>query len=437
MALIAHPALKLERAAAPARGDGAIRRPRVVKPKAIWIAVIGLLLAAGIVAGGLVLYRAQSAKAGRFVTAPVSTGAISREITASGSVNPVVNVQVGAFVSGNIQALYCDYNTRVRKGQLCAKIDPKPYETTVAKAVADLDTQRAQLGKDRAGRVYAALKLKRALTLKAQGFATQDTVDSTQSADDQALAQIRFDQAQIRQNEAALRAAQINLDYTNILSPVDGTVVSRNVNVGQTVAASFQTPTLFLIAQDLTKMQVDTNVSESDIGGAAPGAAAEFTVEAYPTKVFRGRVAQVRQAPVSVQNVITYDVVVAADNPDLLLKPGMTATAKIIVARKDNVLRVPVQALHFSPSTGSRPAHPAGQARQRRPGAAAAQRVWILRDGKPVPVRVGVGLDDDAYAQITSGELKAGDAVIISEATTGQKGAARRNAQGGPVRLGL
>ena len=397
----------------------------------IWAVTAGVVLAGALAAGGLAVWNAQRAKTPTFVTAPVTVGTVSREITASGTVNPVVNVQVGAFVSGTIQALYCDYNTRVSQGQLCAKIDPKPYETVVAKAQADLDAQRAQLGKDQAALALAELRLGRSRTLQAQGWNSRDTLDGVLAIRDQARAQTALDQAQIRQSQAALHAAQINLAYTDIVSPVDGTVVSRNVNVGQTVASSFQTPTLFLIAKDLTKMQVDTNVSESDIAGAAAGAAASFSVEAYPGHVFAGQVAQVRQAPVSVQNVITYDVVVTADNPDLLLKPGMTATAKIVVARRENVLRVPDQALRFSPSAGARPkgaaagGRPAVGTRRRAAsgGGGAPQRVWILKDGKPVRVPVTVGLDDDANAEITAGAVKAGDLVIVTESRKDQTSA--------------
>ena len=208
----------------------------------------------------------------------------------------------------------------------------------------------------------------------------------------------------------SLKAAQINLDYTNIVSPVNGTVVSRNVTAGQTVAASFQTPTLFLIATDLTKMEVDTNVSESDIAGAMQGANASFTVDAFPKRTFTGRVAQVRQAPISVQNVITYDVVITVANPAFLLKPGMTATAKIDTAQARNVLRVPSQALRFTP-TGAAKLGSTGKTRQRT--------VWVKRSGELVAVPVTVGLDDDTFAEIKSGDLRIGDQVVTSALAAG------------------
>ena len=269
----------------------------------------------------------------RYVTTAVTQGDVVTTITASGSVNPVVVVQVGTYVSGTIVTLSCDYNTRVHKGQLCAKIDPKPYQIIVDQDQAELDVAKAQLVKDQANVVYTKINHERLDLLFSEDSTSHDAADAALNAYNQAVALVGLDVAQIAQKAAALKAAQINLDYTNIVSPVDGTVVSRNVTAGQTVAASFQTPTLFLIATDLTKMQVDTNVSESDIAGAVEGANASFTVDAFPKRTFQGRVAQVRQAPVSVQNVITYDVVITVDNPDLLLKPGMTATARIVTAQ--------------------------------------------------------------------------------------------------------
>src|SRR5262249_8433808 len=233
---------------------------------------------------------------------------------------------------------------------------------------------------------------------------------------DQAQAQIELDSSTIAQHKALLKAAQINLGYTNIVSPVNGTVVSRNVTKGETVAASFQTPTLFLIADDLTHMQVDANVSESDIGNLKIGEPATFTVEAYPDRVFQGAVTQVRQAPQSVQNVITYDVVISAPNSDLLLKPGMTATTHIVTESRDNVVRVPDQALRYTPGGMVGTAGTASQGTTSAAGANTRTRsVWILRDGRPVQVAVTIGLDDDTYAEVTGGDVKPGDRVVVSE----------------------
>ena len=283
-------------------------------------------------------------------TAPVTIGPIARSVTATGTVNPELTIIVGTYVSGVIQELSCDYNTQVKRGQSCAKIDPRPYQTVVDQAKANLAVANAQLEKDKASLIYAKLSYERAATLVQTNAVSKDAYDNAKSVYDQALAQITFDEATIQQRQAVLDAAQVNLDYTNIISPVDGTVVSRNVTMGQTVAASFQTPTLFLIATDLTKMQVDANVSESDIGGIKNGNKATFTVDAYSKRVFEGTVTQVRQSPQTVQNVVTYDVVVSVDNSDLALKPGLTAATRIIVDQRSEVLRVPNQALRYVPT---------------------------------------------------------------------------------------
>jgi HlyD family secretion protein len=377
-----------------------------------WKLLIPLVAGTLVVGGVGVYWLANRAAPPRYVTTVAALGDVVTTITASGSVNPVVVVSVGTYVSGTIATLSCDYNTRVKKGQLCAKIDPKPYQVVVDQDQADLDVAKAQLVKDRANVVYTKINHERLDLLFSQDSTSHDAVDTALNAYDQAVALVGLDLAQITQRAAALKAAQINLDYTNIVSPVDGTVVSRNVTAGQTVAASFQTPTLFLIATDLTKMQVDTNVSESDIAGAVEGASASFTVDAFPKVRFQGRVAQVRQAPVSVQNVITYDVVVTVDNPDLLLKPGMTATARIVAARSLKVLRVPSQALRFTPAAAST----LGLARTTKPG---QQVIWVERAGKLVSIPVTVGLVGDTFAEIKSGDLKLGDQVVTSEVVAG------------------
>ena len=338
----------------------------------------------------------------RYVTTPVTIGPIARNVSATGAVNPELTIIVGTYVSGVIQELSCDYNTQVKRGQTCAKIDPRPYQSIVDQGKANLAVAKAQLEKDRALLTYAKGNLGRLTTLVQTNAVSKDAYDNAKSAYDQAVAQITFDEATIQQRQAVLDAAQVNLDYTNIISPVDGTVVSRAVTMGQTVAASFQTPTLFLIATDLTRMQVDANVSESDIGGIKNGNTASFTVDAYPKRVFEGKVTQVRQSPQTVQNVITYDVVVSVDNSDLALKPGLTAATRIIIDRRSDVLRVPNQALRYVP-TGT----VLGETKQ--------SRVWVLRDRTPAPVQVAVGLDDDDFTEIVQGDLKPNDGVIVAE----------------------
>ena len=338
-----------------------------------------------------------------YTTAPATLGAINRAVTATGTVNPELTIIVGTYVSGVIQELSCDYNTEVKKGQVCARIDPRPYQTVVDQAKANLAVARAQLEKDKASLAYAQRAFERAGKLLPTSAISQDGFDNAKSVYEQALAQITFDQATIQQRQAVLDAAQVNLDYTEITSPVDGTVVSRNVTVGQTVAASFQTPTLFLIATDLAKMQVDANVSESDIGTISLGDTAVFSVDAFPKRTFRGTVSQVRQSPQMVQNVVTYDVVVVADNTDLALKPGMTAATRLTVDHRDNVLRVPNQAVRYTPG-GAAGARDSDQA-----------RVWVLRAGEPAAIPVTLGLQDDSFSEIEEGGLKPGDRVITGE----------------------
>jgi HlyD family secretion protein len=274
---------------------------------------------------------------------------------------------------------------------------------------ANLAEAKAQLQKDQAALIYAKLNYERFERLGQTNAISKDSVDNARGNYDQAFAQVDLDQAVIMQREAALAAAQVNLDYTDIVSPVDGTVVSRNVTMGQTVAASFQTPTLFLIATDLTKMQVDTNVSESDIGGVKDANKATFTVDAFPKRTFDGAVNQVRQSPQTVQNVVTYDVVIGVDNTDLALKPGMTAATLIVIDQRNDVVRVPSQALRYSPSGLPAAARTGGRSND------AQAQVWVLRDEEPVAVPVVAGLDDDTFTEIVKGELKLEDRVIISE----------------------
>jgi HlyD family secretion protein len=367
-----------------------------------WL-VGGLLALAVIAAIAVAWWSLSPSRAVRYSTAPVTRGAVTRAVVATGTVNPVLTIIVGSYVSGVIQSLNCDYNTQVKEGQVCAKIDPRPYQTVVDQNQANLAVAQAQLEKDKATLAYAELNYERNARLAQTNAVSKDALDTARSALDQARAQIGVDEATIAQRQAQLEAAKVNLGYTDIVSPVNGTVVSRNVTVGQTVAASFQTPTLFLIATDLTQMQVDTNVSESDIGGIKNGDKAYFTVDAFPRRTFEGAVSQVRQSPQNIQNVVTYDVVVSVNNADLALKPGMTAASRIVTDERQHVLRVPSQALRYKPA-GARAAADSGQ------GA-----VWVLRDDKPARIAVTVGLDDDSHAEIAGGELKPGDRVIVSE----------------------
>ena len=376
-------------------------KPRPRSPR--FQLVGGLLLLLVVAIAAVTWWSLSGRSAVYYVNVPVTKGAVIRGVTSTGTVNPELTIIVGAAVSGIIQELSCDYNTKVKKGQVCARIDPRPYQSVVDQNKANLAVEKAQLEKDRASLTYAKLALDRSANLLPTHAISQDAYDNAKNNYDQALAQITFDEATIQQRQALLDAAQVNLDYANIVSPVDGTVVSRNVTMGQTVASSFQTPTLFLIATDLAKMQVDANVSESDIGGIKPGDKASFTVDAYAKRTFEGTVTQVRQSPQTVQNVVTYDIVISVDNSDQALMPGMTAASRIVVDRRDDVIRVPNQALRYVPKgiVGAAPS--------------AKPQIWVLRDGKPVPVPVVAGLDDDSFTEIASGDVKPGDLVITAE----------------------
>jgi HlyD family secretion protein len=355
----------------------------------------------------------RSESAPRYRTEKVSRGDLVASVTATGTVNPVKTVQVGTYVSGPIQAIDVDYNSPVKKDQRVAKIDPRPFELRVQQAEAELANARAALAKARADLDYKTANLARNRKLRTEGIVAADAVDILASGVDQARADVALQQAQTQQARAKLEEARVNLGYTDIVSPVDGVVVSRAVDVGQTVAASFQTPTLFVIAEDLTKMQVNANVSEADIGDVREGQTASFSVDAYPDRTFNGTVSQVRNSPLNVQNVITYDVVIDADNADLALRPGMTANVDVVTGRRENVLRVPTAALRFRPpaSEGDAVAAPSGAA------------VWRLAGGRPEPVTVTPGLADDSYTEVQTTTLHEGDPVIVSVARPQADGA--------------
>ena len=357
---------------------------------------IALLAVAGL--GGAIWWSAVRTPPVRYATAPVAKGPITRIVTATGTVNPVLTIIIGTYVSGIIQNLYCDYNTQVRAGQVCAKIDPRPYQATFDQYTAQLLRDRAVLEKDRTD------------LIRYQSLAATNAI-ARQQADDQVYI-VNQDEATVKLDQALVDGAKLNLDYTDIISPVNGTVVSRSVTGGQTVAASFQTPTLFLIATDLKQMEVDTNSSEGDMGGVKAGEEATFTVDAFPQRVFHGKVRQIRQSPQTVQNVVTYDVVVGVDNNDLALMPGMTASTRIIVDRRIDVLRVPNQALRYVPGGLSAIQAPAQGTSSSKP-----PQIWVLRDGQPVAVMIVPGLNDDNFTEIVSGDIHAGDQVITSESS--------------------
>ena len=378
--------------------------------------VIGIVLAAVVAFAGYMYFRMDNGVS-QYRTAKVEKGELVDAITSTGTINAVTTVSVGSQVSGTLQQIFVDFNSRVSKGQVIALIDPRLLEAAVEQARANVNNAKASLEKAQVGVIDTDRTNRRNRELVKDGFVAQADVDSSQTAWEQAAAQKRSADAALQQAEGALRVAQTNLEYATIRSPVNGTVISRNVDVGQTVAASFQTPTLFSIAEDLMKMQVDTNVDESDIGRAALGQTVTFTVDAWPEKTFTGEVAQVRNSPIVTQNVVTYNVVVRVDNRDLLLKPGMTANVSIEVKKFKDVLKIPNAALRYRPtakgteveSGGKRPANGKGKE-------AGGQRVYLLgKDGKPVPVKIKAGVSNGTFTVLEEGELKAGDLLVTGE----------------------
>ena len=429
-----------------------------------WALAIGLLIALAVIGE---LWRVHSQNAFTYETVPLERGLLQASVTATGTVNAVVDVQVGSQVSGNIKALYADFNTKVTKGQLVALIDPEVFQTQVDQAQAALGSAQSAvvaagaqvlkansdlsgtvaseksaesaLAKDRATALNARNQWTRVDELFKQGIMSRqddDLAKSTTDADDAQVAadldqiavskqtiqsaqeQLSATQAQLGsakaqqvQANAVLAQAKINLAHTRITAPVDGTVIARRMDVGQTAAASFAAPTVFEIAQDLTKMQLDTNVDESDVGNIKPGQNATFTVDAYPATTFRGQVTDVRKAPIITQNVVTYDVVIAVSNPDLKLFPGMTANARILTTKFDDTFKVPNAVLRLHPSAAvmkqvGLSASPAGK-----------QQIYVLQNGKLKAVTVTFGISDGQSTAVTSGDLQTGEQVVVRFST--------------------
>ena len=361
--------------------------------------------------------------AGGFQTVEVTRGGITQAVTATGTLNPVVNVQVGSQVSGNIQKLFADFNSPVKEGDVIAQIDPVVFQANVNQAEGELANARAALD-------LARLNANRIQSLVAKQ-------NSAQSELDHATAALRQAEATVKIKQGSLEKAQADLDHCTIKSPIDGMVISRNVELGQTVAASLQAPVIFTIANDLGKMQINASVAEADIGGVAVDQDVEFTVDAFPAQTFRGEVVQVRNAPVTVQNVVTYDTVIGVSNPELKLKPGMTANVKIVSAQRDNVLKIPNGALRFRPAEDrSTPADRAGTATgggRRRGGGGGGERsggdrserrvertVYVLppNAGKPVATTIKTGVSDGIATEVLEG-LSEGDRVVTGAIQTG------------------
>jgi HlyD family secretion protein len=374
-----------------------------------------LVIIIGLIVFAFVLRQCRQSGAANYQTATVTHGPLTQAVTATGTLNPVVNVQVGSQVSGNIAKLFADFNSQVKAGDVVAQIDPALFQATVTQTEGDLASAQA------------ALELAKLNATRTQQLFTQK--NSSQQDLDQAMANLHQAEANVKIKQGALDKAKADLDHCTITSPIDGVVISRSVDVGQTVAASLQAPIIFMIANDLTKMQIDSNVAEADVGVVTIDQNVDFTVDAFPTRTFHGKVVQVRNAPITVQNVVTYDTVIGVDNKDLKLKPGMTANVAIIIAHKDNVLQIKNAALRYRPpdaaadqprapqaaGPGASPGgqRPIGGARERKP----ERTVYVLSFGRPKAVQIKTGISDGVATEVTEG-LKEGDKVITAELTS-------------------
>lgn len=358
-----------------------------------------------------------------FKTEKAGRGDITETVTASGIVNPVNKVLVGTQVSGTIKNIYVDFNSVVKKGDPIADIDPAIFMAQLEQSRANLMQARANVEKAEASLANLKRVFERKGNLFSKEIIAKDELDAAESEYISAKAGLTAAKAQVAQAGAALKRDEINFRYTKILSPVDGIVISRDVNVGQTVAASFQTPTLFMIAEDLTKMQINTNVDEADISRVREGQDVEFTVDAYGEEVFNGKVTQIRIAPITVENVVTYDVIITLDNPELKLKPGMTANVSIVILTKKNVLRISNASLRFRLENKGAPAA------FEKPG------VWILEGKKPRRVHIESGITDGNFTEIAGGELREGHDVIVESSTNEKKTSNGGGSRRPPVHL--
>src|SRR5450830_508070 len=408
----------------------------------IWLAVAAGVCALAVLVGARLLNRGDRLT---HLTAKVQRGEIHDVVDATGTVNAVITVQVGSQVSGTIAKLNADFNSRVKKGDVVALIDPQLFDGALKQAVADLENAKANVLAADANVVKARATLEqtkadydRAQSMVKDGVGTQQALDqakagyeSAKASVDAAVANVTQAKAQVSQKDAAVAVARTNLEYTVIRSPIDGIVVARNVDVGQTVAASLQAPTIFTIAQDLTKMLVYAKVDESDVGRIRMRQSVTFKVDAFPKEVFTGAVSQVRMNPTTVQNVVTYDAVIEFQNPDLKLFPGMTAYVTIPVATVEDVVKIPNAALRYKPSmspevvrtlyakygilAAAQPdAAPAELRRARGEDAVVLKR---LIDGTLEPVRISLGITDHTYTEaagVLTGKLQPGDDVVTS-----------------------
>ncbi|WP_415835240.1 efflux RND transporter periplasmic adaptor subunit [Corallococcus soli] len=388
-----------------------VRKRRVPR----WAWVLGLLVVVALVG----FWRVRAARQADVITYETATAEprkLMSKVTATGTVAALVTVQVGSQVSGRVQELFVDYNSEVKKGQVIARIDPQLVQAALDRAKANMTAARANLQKARVNADVAKKQAARSKELRAQQFISQSELETAESAAASGQAEVTAAEGSVAQAQAALNEAEVNLKYTAIVSPTDGIVISRSVDVGQTVAASLQAPVLFTIAEDLRKMQINTSVSEADVGKLQPGMKATFNVDAFPGEAFQGVIRQIRNEAITVQNVVTYLAVLDVPNPELKLKPGMTANVTIITQQKDQALSVPNTALRYRPASAQGAPAQAGQPA----GAKGSRTLYVLRrqEGQPpqpAAVSVRTGMTDGTYTEVVEGELKDGDRVITAE----------------------
>ncbi len=412
--------------------------------KYIISAVVALLIAAV----GMYYFKNRKPEI-TYKSAKIELGTIVSTVAATGNLSAVTTILVGTQVSGTIQKLYVDYNSRVKKGQAIAEIDPSLFNASVEQSQGNFLSADANLQKAKVTLADAYRTYQRNKKLLADGIISQSDFDLSETAWQSAKASLKAAEGSLAQSRGALMQSKTNLRYSIIRSPVDGIVISRAIDVGQTVAASFQTPTLFTIAQDLTKMQIEVSVDEADISRIKLGQQATFTVDAYPEQKFTGKVVQIRSAPVINQNVVTYVVVVNVDNRELKLKPGMTANVSVEVAKKDDVLKIPLAALRFKPKGGEgkpesakgkpgavgAPAARGGREAGGKPGerkVGGGQILYQLKDGKPAAVPVKTGISNSSSIELVEGGLKDGEEVIVEQSGGDTKKKGSTNPMGRP-----
>jgi HlyD family secretion protein len=455
------------RETAPARKRAVPTPPARKKRPKSWVFGAGLVLL--IVVAGLIWRAVDKPAPAAWGSTQVRSGTVTKTVSATGRVDALTTVNVGSQVSGTVSEIYVDYNSPVKKDQIIARLDPSQLQAQLTQATAnqlsanaaiqtgqnavvsaDASAQAADFNVERTKSVLADAQRNLDLTqqLVNEGVTARRDLDTAKAAvaqaaaqNQQALAQanqakaqaqsarsqVTQARAQAQQAAASVQLANVNLEHTIIRAPIDGVVVARNVDVGQTVAASLQAPTLFLIANDLSRMQVLADIDEADIGQLGPDSRVTFTVDAYPTDVFHGRIAQIRLAPQTVQNVVTYTAVIQVDNPDLKLKPGMTANVTAIVAERKDVLTVPNAALRFRPANAEQPQH-----------GKQGSTIWKINGEQLTPVAVKLGVTDGVVSEVIPGDIKEGDRIAtpaVADAKTGPKTSGPRNPMmpmGGP-----